>query len=139
LVDGTAGYPGVVAAIEASVENQTWTSIVRGLVVDRTREDVIMRPWDAGIRILGVALVFLFATADVYGRVNARAGLDSRVPSMALTRDTRKQEVLSSQTEWLDFKSRHGGQWKALWRESTGTPHRVYGGSIKLLTSGAAA
>jgi hypothetical protein len=82
------------------------------------------------------ALSFVATTAGASGELGPRAGLDSRIPCMALTRDRQKQEAYSSQTGWLGFRSNYGQDWQVLWRESTGTPHRAYGGSIRLLPAG---
>lgn len=85
------------------------------------------------VSVLAVALS-LVAWGDSHGQDRKRSE-PVRLSAMDLTRDRSKQEALSTQSEWLGFKSRYGEQWQALWRESTGTPHRVYGGSVKIVTA----
>lgn len=88
--------------------------------------------------VCGSAIVFIcvLALTSAFVEVEAQTGIDTRPSAMSLMRDRSKQDELSGRSEWTDFKGRYGQNWRVLWRESTGTPHRVFGGSIRLLTTG---
>lgn len=58
-------------------------------------------------------------------------GAVTRVADLRSEFDPSVQSRLSLAPAWRSFLTRHGG-WKALWNETTGTPHRAFGPSIEL-------
>ena len=85
------------------------------------------------VRCIPCSIIFLAACASAGERraVEEPAAKPGLVVESARVSSPTAQIELSRRPAWRTFQARYG-DWKVLWNEDTGTPHRAFGNSIPL-------
>jgi Zn-dependent metalloprotease len=92
-------------------------------------------PHPAPLRVAAILLLWAAPTRAARAPEAPGPGAIDRSDSRVDYADHRRQHQLEDGASWRRFRGRHG-DWRALWNESTGSPHRAVGPAIALGTRG---